>query len=153
MRFYPLCLLLALAALSACSPQPPMNPPKIRNDQIGRHVFAEPFVPPYGQAVLVMELKPTDDQDAALKDVRAMLESWPTHWPRYKKKIERMLKDYDKPNTMKDRRILVSVVRLTPEVYMGDKAKFLLSFTIDDSGASWDIFIDADKIVHSQPVL
>jgi hypothetical protein len=82
----------------------------------------------------------------------AFVEMWLHAWPAYRQVLEGLFSEYDYDNLFQAKQTKVLLEKLIPNKKTNYGADFLLSFSFDDSGITWDIFQKGRTIVHAQPV-
>ncbi|MDX1973909.1 MAG: hypothetical protein SFY68_15375 [Candidatus Sumerlaeia bacterium] len=107
-------------------------------------------IPPYGIATL----QSFDDFDNIEKTEAMMLEvqsNWNILWPKMLSLLRKAIVDYGLEINLKKEEFNMGISDMEPDVYMGDRSDYFLSFTLSNDAPSWDYFIKADVIVHFQP--
>ena len=87
------------------------------------------------------------------RDLLSFVErNWAEVWQSARAKLEARCKSDDITERLESSDWRAAVQRISSDVFMGDKAKVLLSLSLGDTSPQWDFFLNGPTIVHFQPV-
>ncbi len=76
---------------------------------------------------------------------------WPELWPKMRAYLGTEMKDYGVEAALGKVEFVGSLVRMTPDVYMGGQSDIMIRLEFEEPPL-WDFFIRGSSIVHAQPV-
>jgi hypothetical protein len=104
-------------------------------------------IEPHGVAQFV---SPDMSADST-KLIDEVVSVWPELWPKMIAYLDSEMKDYGVEAVLGKDEFIASLVRMTPDVYMGDQSDIMIRLEFEEPPL-WDFFIRGSSIVHSQPV-
>lgn len=84
--------------------------------------------------------------------LKAVKSDWPELWPKISRALKEMSDLYERSDMLKLPKWIAWAAKLTPDVWMHDKADFWLGIQINGEWPMWDFFMKGTDIVHHQPV-